>query len=221
MAAGATSDNQISNRRSLGNRPADHNVRESMIDLRDGLRRVSPADEFTEMLDESTVDERASNRSAKRWSSQVDEEEATWIGTLIDLAEQRKSIGLATTTGQNHRVVIDAVGPDVVVAQRPDSTQLLIRLEIIESLTGAGKPTATGIGTGQGATFHELLFGLCADRPKVSVTTRSGRVVHGQLLAVGTDVLTLRSLDSAASEHRPVSTMIPVFAAAEVVVHAN
>jgi hypothetical protein len=217
MAARATSNNQISDR----HQETFGSARESMIDLRDGLRRVLPSDELTEMLDESTVDDRAANRSARRWSSQVDEEEATWIGTLIDLAEQRKSIGLCTITGQNHRVVIDAVGPDVVVALRADASQLLLRLEAIEALTGAGRPTATGVGTGQGATFHELLFGLCVDRPIVSVTTRSGRVVHGQLLAVGSDVLTLRSLDSTASDHRPVSTMIPVFAAAEVVVHAS
>jgi hypothetical protein len=217
MAAGATSNNRTSDRPNV----AADSARESMIDLRNGLQRVLPTDELTEMLDESTVDERSSNRSAQRWSRQVDEEEATWVGTLIDLAEQRKSVGLCTTTGQNHRVIIDAVGPDVVVAQRGDASQLYIRLEVIEALTGAGRPSATGVGTSDGATFHELLFGLCADRPTVSVTTRSGRVVHGTLLAVGSDVLTLRSLDSATNEHRPVSTMIPVLAAAEVVVHAS
>jgi hypothetical protein len=217
MAARATSNNPIDDLRHGDSSSA----RESMFDLRDGLRRLLPTDELTEMLDESNVDERAANRSAKRWSSQVDEEEATWIGTLIDLAEQRKNIGLCTIAGQNHRVVIDAVGPDVVVAQRADASKLLLRLEAIEALTGAGRPTATGVGIGQGATFHELLFGFCVDRPTVSVTTRSGRVVHGQLLAVGSDVLTLRSLDAATGEHRPISTMIPVFAAAEVVVHAS
>lgn len=217
MAAGATSDNRMSDWRN----PEGDRARESMIDLRNGLQRVLPTDELTEMLDESNVDERSANRSSQRWSRQVDEEEATWVGTLIDLAEQRKSVGLCTTTGQNHRVVIDAVGPDVVVTQRGDTAQLYIRLDAIEALTGAGRPSATGVGTGDGATFHELLFGLCADRPNVSVTTRSGRVVHGTLIAVGSDVLTLRSLDSATNEHRPVSTMIPVLAAAEVVVHAG
>jgi hypothetical protein len=217
MAARATANNRIDGQRHQQN----GDVRESMIDLRNGLQRVLPTDELTEMLDESTVDERSSNRSAQRWSRQVDEEEATWVGTLIDLAEQRKTVGLCTATGQNHRVIIDAVGPDVVVTSRADAAQLYIRLEVIEALTGAGRRSATGTSTSEGATFHELLFGICADRPTVSVTTRSGRVVHGTLIAVGSDVLTLRSLDSATNEHRPVSTMIPVFAAAEVVVHAN
>lgn len=192
-----------------------------MIDLRNGLQRSMASDELTEMLDESTVDERAALRSAQRWSRQVDEEEATWVGTLIDLAEQRKIVGLCTAAGQNHRVVIDAVGPDVVVARRSDSSSLYLRIELIELLTGAGRPAATGTSTGEGASFHELLFGLSADRPTVSVTTRSGRVVHGILTAVGNDVLTVRSLDSAANESRPVSTMIPVLVAAEVVVHAS
>lgn len=219
MAAGATSNKRINGWRN----PETDDVRESLIDLRNGLQRVVSTDELTEMLDESTAEERSSNRSAQRWSRQVDEEEATWIGTLIDLAEQRKSVDLCTTTGQNHRVVIDAVGPDVVVTQRADLAQLYIRLEVIEALTGAGRPTATGVGTGNGATFHELLFGLCADRPTVSVTTRSGRIVHGTLIAVGSDVLTLRSLEpnSNSNDHRPSSTMIPVLAAAEVVVHAG
>jgi hypothetical protein len=217
MAARATTNKQIDDlHRSESNRD-----RESLIDLRNGLQRIVPSDELTEMLDESTVDERAENRSAQRWSRQVNEEEATWIGILVDLAEQGKSVGLSTSTGQNHRVVIDAVGPDVVRARRSDTSHLYLRIETLELLTGAGRSAATGVGIGKGATFHELLFGLSADRPTVSVTTRSGLVVHGTLTAVGSDVLTIRSLDAPAGEARPVSTMIPVLAAAEVVVHAS
>jgi hypothetical protein len=216
MAAGATPDNRIGD----PHRVTSEGGRESVIDLRNQLQRVAASDELTEMLDESTVDERASTRSAQRWSRQVDEEEATWIGTLVDLAEQRKTVGLSTSTGQNHRVVIDAVGPDVVVAHRVDSSSLYLRIESIELLTGAGRPAAAGTSAGAGASFHELLFGLSADRPTVSVTTRSGRVVHGTLTAVGSDVLTIRSLDST-SDSRPVPTMIPVFAATEVLVHAS
>jgi hypothetical protein len=217
MAARATSNNHID----VAHESHGDATRESLIDLRNGLKRITSSDELTEMLDESTVDERSSIRSAHRWSRQVDEEEATWIGTLTAVAEQRKSVGLATITGQNHRVVIDAVGPDVVVARRSDSGQLYLRIEAIELLTGAVQPTATGVGLGEGATFHELLFGLCVDRPTVSVTTRSGRLIHGTLIAVGSDVLTVRSLNAETHDSRPVSTMIPVLAATEVVVHAS
>ena len=194
--------------------------RESLIDLRADLQRIVPSDELTEMLDESTLGERASNRSAQRWSRQLDEEEATWIGTLTDLAEERKSVVLSTATGQNHRVLLDAVGPDVVVAQGSSGERLYIRTDTIELLVGAGRPAATGTRSGEGATFHELLFSLSANRPNISVTTRSGRVVHGLLIAVGNDVLTVRPANAEEAGTKPISTMIPVHAAAEVVVHA-
>lgn len=194
--------------------------RESLIDLRNNLRRIVPSDELTEMLDESTIDDRVSNRAAQRWSRQIDEEEATWIGTLTDLAEQQRSVVISTSTGQNHRVVLDAVGPDVVVARGSGGARLYVRLEVIELLVGAGRPAATGTRSGEGATFHELLFGLSADRPNVSAATRSGRVVHGLLVAVGSDVLTIRT-SSNANETMPTPTMIPLVALAEVIVHAS
>jgi hypothetical protein len=161
MAAGATSNNRTSDRPNV----AADSARESMIDLRNGLQRVLPTDELTEMLDESTVDERSSNRSAQRWSRQVDEEEATWVGTLIDLAEQRKSVGLCTTTGQNHRVIIDAVGPDVVVTQRGDASQLYIRLEVIEASPAPDVPVQPGLAPAMEPRSTNCFLGFAPTDP--------------------------------------------------------
>lgn len=168
---------------------------------------------LTRWLAEQRVDDAANARSRERWLRQQAEEEGTFAGVLLDLAERQRPVVLATGPTRRLRGRLRAVGRDfcllgtdrgvnVVVAHRAVSS---VRLEPhARPLTGDRAVVAS---TG----LMETLAELAGTRPRVLVVTRPGEPLAGVLRAVGSDVLTLR-LDG----DPPATVYVPAASVAEV-----
>ncbi len=142
----------------------------------------------------------AEARIRERWLRQAAEEEASFAGLLVDLAEQGGAVTITTTAGRRHHGPIVAVGSDFVAVGGGDGRLVLIRtsaLGEVRPAAGGRRPqVASGRpdlrGEGLGVTLAEVLAQAVAGRPRVAIVLGAVSVV-GELRAVGTDVLTVRT----------------------------
>jgi hypothetical protein len=141
--------------------------------------------------------EAAEARVRERWLRQAAEEEASFAGLLVDLAEDGRPVSITTVTGRRHHGPIAAVGSDFVAVDGPENRLVLVHLAAVaEVRPGTGKrsqPATGGRGAGaDGVTMAEVLAQAVATRPRVAAVLGSVTVV-GELRSVGTDVLTVRT----------------------------
>ena len=167
--------------------------------LAKGLRsRLTPRiDGFETLLAEARSESDFEDRQARRWQGQVNEESATWEGTLLDLAEAHAEVVLDTSRGTRIVGQLVAMGTDVVVVRRTDSSDLWVRRASIVMVGGAGSALlARGSREPGPATFQQLLFDAAATRPVVSVSVHGvATVLSGVLVSCGTDVCLIRADD--------------------------
>ena len=140
--------------------------------------------------------EAAEARSRERWLRQAAEEEASFAGLLVDLAEDGRPVSLTTVTGRRHHGPVISVGTDFVAVGGPEGRLVLVALAAtaeVRPATGTRRPPAAGSGRDdRGVTLAEVLAQAVATRPRVAVVLGDVTVV-GELRAVGTDVLTVRT----------------------------
>ena len=163
---------------------------------------------------EISADAAAAARSRERWLRQAAEEEATFAGVLLDLAERRAPVVVVGRAGRRHRGVVTAVGGDFVVVKVVDGGDVLLSLGGIASVrpepraipAPGDRPVTVDIG------LAEALAAVAADRPRVLVVTMADADgLAGELRTVGRDVLTLR-LDG--SDRTPA--YVPIASVVEV-----
>lgn len=173
-------------------------------------------DELLSSLSRWAGDQRAADAAAGRarehWLRQQAGEASTLTGTLIDLAEQRAEVVVATQ-GRLHQGSVRAVGHDVVVLEHASGAVTLIALAAVQTIQLA--PPQTGAepsgsrSPAAGLSLAGLLDALAAERTEVRIELRGGNVVTGALRSVGADVMTIRV------EGRPArSLQIPLDAVA-------
>ncbi len=140
--------------------------------------------------------EAAEERVRERWLRQAAEEEASFAGLLVDLAEDGRPVSVTTTAGRRHHGSMMAVGTDFVAIAGPDGRLVLVSIGAIAEVrpaAGARHPAAaTTDRQPLGVTLAEVLAQAVATRPRVAVVAGEVTVV-GHLRAVGTDVLTVRT----------------------------
>jgi hypothetical protein len=140
--------------------------------------------------------EAAEARVRERWLRQAAEEEASFAGLLVDLAEDGRPVSVTTVTGRRHHGPVVAVGTDFVAVGGPEGRLVLVASAALAEVRAAGgtrRPPAAGSGRDAlGVTLAEVLAQAVANRPRVAVVLGDVLVV-GQLRAVGTDVLTIRT----------------------------
>jgi hypothetical protein len=158
----------------------------------------------------------AEARIRERWLRQAAEEEASFAGLLVDLAENGQPVSVTTISGRRHHGPIVAVGTDFVAIGGPDGRLTLVRTSVVAEVRPAagrrGPPAASdrdGTGRGEagsdgtggpppdedlGVTLAEVLAQAVANRPRVGLMLGEVTVV-GELRAVGADVLTVRRTD--------------------------
>ncbi len=145
--------------------------------------------------------EAAEARVRERWLRQAAEDEASFAGLLVDLAEDGRPVSVTTVGGRRHHGPIVAVGADFVAVAGPENRLVLLRLAAVaEVRPGTGKrraQAAAAAATGSGrqsrdVAMAEVLAQAAATRPRVAVVLGAVTVV-GELRAVGTDVLTVRT----------------------------
>jgi len=144
--------------------------------------------------------EAAEARVRERWLRQAAEEEATFAGLLVDLAEDGRGVSVTTAAGGRHHGPIVAVGTDFVAIGGPEGRLTLVSTSAVAEVRPAAgvrrQRAATGredaTGNALEVTLAEVLAQAVANRPRVAVVLGTVTVV-GQLRAVGTDVLTVRT----------------------------
>ncbi|HEX9993898.1 MAG TPA: hypothetical protein VGB14_13295 [Acidimicrobiales bacterium] len=177
---------------------------------------------FVERLErwaaEARVTEAASARARERWLRQQAGEDATVVGTLVDLAEREATVVVRTREGRRHRGRVTAVAADFVVVAPDTGGVVLVAARSLATFSeagpGGGRPAGGDRPPAVDVTLAVALAGLAAERPAVAVVAAGvGEPVRGDLVGVGVDLLTVRPDGAPRS---PVH--VPVAAVAEVAV---
>jgi hypothetical protein len=164
---------------------------------------------------DARADEAARDRARERWLRRQAEEEGTLAGALLDLAERRAAVLVATAAGRRHRGTVVAVGADFVGLRGGRAAQVLVPLAAVawvRPLEGDSAAPGDDRPLALEATLVEALDGLAARRPRTLVVpAAASEALTGELVAVGRDVVTLR-LDG---DGRPLA-FVPVASVTEV-----
>jgi hypothetical protein len=143
---------------------------------------------------DAMVDEAARQRTRQRWLRVQAEEEASVLGTLVDLAERARPVVL--DIGQQRiRGAVVGIGADFLAVRSDRGQDVLVRTAAVEMVRAEPGERAV---VGDRAVLVEVALAavvgpLAAERPDVVVRTRSGQVVRGELRSAGTDVVRLRA----------------------------
>ena len=175
----------------------------------DGLGRA-----LERWVADALVDDAAQRRVRERWMQIQAEEEASFAGTLLDLAERHRPVTL-DVGDQRLRGAIAGIGADFVVLRTDRGQHVIVRTDAIDAVRG--EPGGVDVRGDRSAALDVTLAGVIgpigADRPDVLVRTRSGVIVRGQLRSAGTDVLRLR-----VEGDPPTPTWVPLEQVAVLVV---
>lgn len=180
-----------------------------------------PGDSFLEDLARWAADERASedarSRTQERALRQAAEQEATFAGVLVDLAERGDVVLVGLASGRSHRGPLLAVGRDFVALRDPHGQPVFLALSAVTDvrlLPGARAGDTTGSARlDDRSSMAAVLAGLAGEGRRVRVGTWGDVMgVAGELRAVGTDVVTLR-LDT----RPPTTVYLRLEAVSEVV----
>ncbi|MHB1930088.1 MAG: hypothetical protein ACYCUG_11845, partial [Acidimicrobiales bacterium] len=142
---------------------------------------------------DSRAREAAAERARERWLRQQAQEAATWLGVLVDLAEHGLDVTL-TLDGRSVTGTLAGVGEDLCVVAHAGGTTLvaLAHVRAVRAAQGswvAGSDRRPALRIG----FPDALAALAAERSPVAMALIGGSEVRGALVAVGTDVATLRT----------------------------
>jgi len=133
----------------------------------------------------------------QRWLEQQATEEATFVGTLTDLAESGGDVIVETSAGRRHAGRIEAVGIDfvaLVALGRWVFIPLAAAATVRRVLAGPQPPSGARVGA-LDLTLLEALADQLPERPRIVTWSGSGERITGLLAGVGHDVVTVR-LDS-------------------------
>ena len=144
-------------------------------------------------LSDALVDEAAQRRIRERWMQVQSEEEASFVGALLDLAERSRPVTI-DVSDQRLRGTLVGIGADFVVMRTDRGQHALVRTEAVDAVRG--EPGGADVRGDRSVAFEVTLAGvvgpIAADRPEVLARTSSGVTVRGQLRGAGTDVLRIR-----------------------------
>lgn len=139
------------------------------------------------LVDETRTARALVARGGRRALTQAAVDQATLRGTLLDLAEAGADVVLRTTAGDIRSGRVVGVGDDFVAVGHH-----VVRLTAVATVlpTGSTAPASGDRTIGRGSLWR-LLEDLVGDRPRLTFVLTGGARVAGEVVAVGTDVLTL------------------------------
>ena len=158
------------------------------------------ADPHLDLLDEARLRAAAEDRQQRRLLADADRQDATFRGSVEQLAESDAELVVHTTVGRRLRGVVAALSGDHVQL-RGDHGAAWVRLDAVtvvrtgERSTGASGG-ASGMGGGERAARPSVslsadLSHLVDDRATVEVLFDGGGGIRGTAAAAGIDVLTV------------------------------
>jgi hypothetical protein len=168
------------------------------------------------LLAESAAAEAARERSQERTLRDVAEQEATWTGICVDLAERGTPVVVRTASGRLHRGRVSGVGRDFVVLRGHDAAPpTFVSISMVASLRpqpGARTSDASGHRPPpRDVGLAAVLAALAAERPRVQVTALGDEPLAGRLRSVGADVLTIAmDGDHDLVAHVPLATVTEI-----------
>jgi hypothetical protein len=162
--------------------------------------------DWLDLLDDARAAEHRRARTSERLLRTAAEESATFAGSLLDLAEQGRSVRITTASRRRHVGPIRMVGLDFLVVA--DAWVALATVASVGVVEGGG--AATGDRPGTDLLLVEALARVAPERPQLAVVTSGGEVVAGRLLAVGADVLTLRLEGEGGTAYVPAAAVLEV-----------
>jgi hypothetical protein len=156
-----------------------------------------PRDPYVDLADAAAHETAVRGRVEQRERRERAAEVATWVGTLRDLAERQIVVNVRARSGRVHRGVLVAVGLDHV-ALRLSGALVLVALDAVRTLRpepGALAPPAMGDrASAQDRTLAETFERLVEDRRAVVIVVADvDEPLHGDVVGLGEDVVTLRS----------------------------
>ena len=165
---------------------------------------------------EARAEEAAASRSREGWLRQAASEDATLVGTLVDLAERGTAAVLTMRSGRRLRAAIWRVGEDCVAVRLDDRRVSWLALGALAAIGaepgGMNLPTGTRRVESE-VTLEEVLGDLVADQATVAIfLSDMTDPLRGRLVGGGRDIVRLTR--SGAS---PEEVVIAVQAVSEVV----
>lgn len=159
----------------------------------------------------------ADDRVRMRVLRQISEDEATFAGIVLELAERGSAVTVRTAAGRVHRGRIVAVGRDFLVMREGDTPPVFVPTSAATTVRPASADRGESVVGGRrpplDATLAAVLSGLAGDRPRIHLAiVGDSQVVAGELRTVGTDVVVLRGDDGG-------NVYVHLAAVQEVVVH--
>jgi hypothetical protein len=152
----------------------------------------------------------ARQRSRERWLRQQATGSATLTGVLTDLAEARAEV-VVTTGARAWSGAVVGVGRNFCVVEDRSGAAILVAMDAVISVsvaTGGRRPGQPGDPSGErraplGLRLIDALGVLTGERNPVTLSLGPDHQVTGELMAVGSDVVTVRV-------ERPVGTLTHV-----------
>ena len=152
-------------------------------------------DVHVRLLDDARQAAAAEDRAARRMLREADEQDATFLGSLEELAETRQPVVVQTTVGRRLTGTFRSLAADHVVLDGSHGTAWVRigAIAIVRSAQagdvragGGGRPTRPAVA------LEEVLHGLVERRAVLEVFFDGGAIARGTAVAGGRDVVTLR-----------------------------
>ncbi len=152
-------------------------------------------DDIERWVADARADEAAGERVRERWLRRQAEEDASFAGVLLDLAERGLTVTVTGVSGRRHQGRVAAVGADFVALRAESGRLTLLALRSMARVRLAPPARRVSGGArdgmeGSDVTLAEVLAQAVEHRPRLSVHFDADHLI-GQLRAVGADVLSL------------------------------
>jgi hypothetical protein len=177
----------------------DHGVDQDGDDLPAAGGKARNEVPFAQRLDawvaDARIDAAAEQRSRERWLRSAAEQDATFAGVLLDLAERGGSVSVQAGTGRRHHGVIGVIGADFFALRTPAGREVLLARRSVAQVRADPLEVATGErSVTTDLCLADVLSQLAADRARVVLVTHGAEgIAAGELRRVGIDVATVRT----------------------------
>lgn len=173
----------------------------------EGGSGLSPFEEIERWAAEARARDAVDARVRERWLRRQAEEEATFAGLLVDLAERQVGVVVTTTANRRHAGVVEAVGADFVALHGPAGRTAIVALASVASVASVASLGTGGPGDGRRraltgrddrasrsltVSLADVLAHAAANYPRVQVHAGTAIVV-GELRTVGADVISVHT----------------------------
>lgn len=149
------------------------------------------------LVDEGRLGQSTESRGRERMLRNVAEEGASLVGTLLDLAERESVVTVRTDAGRSHHGVLAVVGADFCVIRSDGGQRTYLRTDAVAVVRPHRRERHLAASGDREPPVDLLLADVLAmvapERPRVLLVTSGSGTVAGELLAAGTDVVTVRS----------------------------